>query len=131
MHIQFSSSVVSTGGSVKCQWDCQLALNTLLTFLGGVCILRFNSQFKSHTAALLFTGYHLTNLYLVDLQSSPSSFTFLSLGKPPGQECLHLCVCKELYIRISFKQKIYTNLLHHSRTQIASTRLELSIHVSP
>lgn len=37
VHIQFSSSVVPTGGSVKCQQDCELVLNMLLTFLGGGC----------------------------------------------------------------------------------------------
>lgn len=36
VHIQSLSSVVPTGGSVKCQQDCQLVLNTLLPFLGGV-----------------------------------------------------------------------------------------------
>lgn len=30
-------------------------------FWGGVCILEFNSQFKSPTAAMLFTAYHLTD----------------------------------------------------------------------
>lgn len=61
--------------SIKCAAD----------FLEGVGILEFNSQFKSPTAAMLFTGYHLTDLYLVDLQSS-SFFIFLSLGKSPQQE---------------------------------------------
>lgn len=61
--------------SIKCAAD----------FLKGVGILEFNSQFKNPTAAMLFTGYHLTVSYPVDLQSS-SSFTFLSLGKSPQQE---------------------------------------------
>lgn len=53
-------------------------------FWGGLWIFRFNSQFKSPTAAMLFAGY-LTDLCLVDLLSSPGPFIFLSLVKPPRQ----------------------------------------------
>lgn len=52
-------------------------------FLGGCfgpVVVRFNSQVKTPTAAMLFAGC-LTDFFLADLLSSPGSLLFLSLVK--------------------------------------------------
>lgn len=54
----------------------------------GSVVVRFNSQVKSPTAAMLFAGC-LTDFPLAGLLSSPGSLVFLSLVKP--RTALDIC----------------------------------------
>lgn len=123
VHIQFSSSVVPMGGSVKCQQDCQLVLNMLLTFLGACGSSGFIPDSKAPLLPCCLQTISPICVWLTCcLLLLPQYFCLL--GNQQGRDdSTYMSAKRQAYCRISFKQKnpksssllIVTNCLYQSR----------------
>lgn len=104
----------------------------LIFWVGVLWIFRFNSQFKSPTAAMLFAG-NLTNLYLSAWLAVFSWSLNISVSWETTKAGMTLPICLQSADLIvgSLLSKKTSNLLHYTCLQIAFTRVELSTRLSP